>query len=275
MRAGGERREAGLGLATELLFLVVVLVAGAALRYWLSTNVPFDEPEYGLLRRAANPSAGLRVPCIMLSGASLFLLYVVLRRSVGRAGAFAGLLALQTSVPFQVEAMRFRPVALPVILVVMVALTAWRLYRPPGKLPRAVALVLTAVAILLTARGAWLGATLPARLAALREESRADPDAFRASWLSCGGGPVVRATRLGECRLAWPQRRSLAQQEAGLEHARRVGAAARVVTSAAEVPQDGAHVLVLDAAAAAALVVPEGALVEIAARILGHGPDPT
>ena len=73
----------------EVLALLSVLVAGAGLRYWLSTAIPLDASEFAALSRASVRDHGMRVPFIMCNGASLFALYLLVRRAAGIEAAFA------------------------------------------------------------------------------------------------------------------------------------------------------------------------------------------
>jgi hypothetical protein len=256
------------GFALELSLLLASLVGGAALRYWLSTAVPFDASELARLAEAVDRQRGLRVPFIMLNGVSLLAFYLLVRRSAGVAAALAALLALQTSVAFQQEALRIRFAALPLLLA-MVGIAFWRQTRPPGRLPRWQARGLAGLVALLALKGAYLGLNLPQRLEAIRRESTADPAALLASLERCGGALVTPLERLRDCAVAWPARRSLEQQEALLEHAQRVRGGARVLTGPQELragPAGG--VAVFDPAAAALLVVPGGEAVDTARRVV-------
>ena len=118
----------------EIIALLAVLIAGAVLRYWLSTVLPFDAGELAVLLDGHMPGRHLRVPFIMFNGVGLFAGYLFVRRSTGPEGAMATLLLLQASLTFQEQALRIRPVVF-VLLPAVVALTVWRLYRPATRLP--------------------------------------------------------------------------------------------------------------------------------------------
>ena len=256
------------GYGLEVLLLVSVLVGGAGLRYWLSTALPFDASELAALADATAPDRSLRVPFIMLNGASLFALYLLVRRSAGAPAALAVLLLLQTSLGFQEQALRIRWLAAP-LLIAMFLVTTWRHTRPPGRAPAWAARGLAVLAGLLALRGLYVGATLPARLETLRRESAADPGLLFASVERCGGGVVTALERLRGCPLAWPDGRSLDQQEALLEHLQRLGGdAAPLDGPAALEGVEPSQVAVFDPAAVALLAVAPGATAETAERVV-------
>lgn len=96
---------------------MAVLVAGAGLRYGLSTALPFDAAELDQLRDASVRGRQLRVPFIMINGASLFLLYL---RIGPRARALDGAPSLpaersEGSVVFDREAAAFLLVPDPLL----------------------------------------------------------------------------------------------------------------------------------------------------------------
>lgn len=254
------------GLPLELLALIAILVGGAVFRYWLSTVLPFDAAELELLSEVNHRDHAMRAPFIMLNGASLFSLYLLIRRSAGPEAALAGLLLLQASVDFQEQALRIRWLAAP-ILVSMVALTYWRLMQPGRQAPRTLARGLLLLAALLGVRGLYLGATLPARMDAIRTSVTTDPEILFASVVACGGDIITPLERLTTCELAWPERRSLEQQEALLEHAQFLGTDAIYRDGNIPVRADGPQQLaVFDPAGVGFLAIPRGPLVEIALR---------
>lgn len=260
------------GFVAEVLLLVAVLVGGAVLRFGLSTALPFDVREMELLAGATDPSRGLRVPFIMLNGASLFALYILVRRSAGVPAAFAALLLLQTSLTFQEAALRIRltPVG---VLPALVALTAWRLTRPPWRARGPVSRALLAVAGLLALKGVVVAVGVPGRMESARAESHADAESLRAALLSCGLGPAVPVEELRRCDLPWPERRSLDQQEDLLDHLRLLGPGAEALLGPPAAPARG-RVAVLDEAAAAFLVVDPGDVAKArrVARVDASGP---
>jgi len=253
----------------EVLALLSVLVAGAGLRYWLSTAVPLDASEFAALSRASVRDHGMRVPFIMCNGASLFALYLLVRRAAGVEAAFALLLLLQTSPTFQEHALRIR-LSSAAFLPVLAGLALWRHGRPAGQVPRVVARALLVAALLLGLRGIHLGLTLPGRMEAIRQSAAADPDALYASLVACGAGAISPLRQLRGCPLAWPASRSLEQQEALLLHAQRLGAAAVALDGSAPLPapREG-RVAVFDRSAVALFAVAEGPMVATAARIVG------
>ena len=254
------------GVPLELLALVAILVGGAVFRYWLSTVLPFDATEFDLLSEASHRGHAMRAPFVMLNGASLFSLYLLIRRSAGPEAALAGLLLLQSSVDFQEQALRIRWLTAP-ILVSMIALTYWRLMRPGRQAPRTIARGLLLLAALLGIRGLYLGATLPGRMDAIRTSVTADPETLFASVVACGGDIVTRLEKLTACELAWPEQRSLEQQEALLEHAQFLGSDTIYLGGNTPIRPDGQQQLaVFDPAGVGFLAVPRGPLVEIALR---------
>jgi len=253
----------------EVLALLGVLVAGAGLRYWLSTAVPLDTSEFAALSRAAVRDHGMRVPFIMCNGVSLFALYLLVRRAAGIEAAFALLLLLQTSLAFQEHALRIRlwVAAFPPILA---GLALWRYGRPPGHAPVFIARALLVVALLLGLRGLHVGLTLPGRMDAIRRAAAADPDALYESLVACGAGTIAPLGQLRGCRLAWPSHRSLEQQEALLRHAQRIGDDGVALDGSTPLPRtDEALVAVFDRSAVALFAVAEGPMVATAARIVG------
>jgi hypothetical protein len=252
----------------EVLALLCVLVAGAGLRYWLSTAIPLDSSEFAALSQASVRDHGMRVPFIMLNGASLFALYLLVRRAAGIEAAFALLLLLQTSPTFQEHALRIR-LWTAAFLPVLVGVTLWRYGRPARHAPIVVARALLVVALLLGLRGVHLGLTLPGRIDAIRQAATADPDALYASLVACGAGAITPLPQLRGCQIAWPPSRSLEQQEALLRHAQRMGANAVVLDGSAPLPRpDEAQVAVFDRSAVALFAVAEGPMVATAARIV-------
>ncbi len=170
----------------EFVLLGIVLVLGAAYRYWLGTVLPYDAAELGVLGDAAAFNKGMRVTFVMVNGMSLFLLYVAVRRRMGVSWAFAVLLLLQTSPAFQDWALRIRFEA-GAVLVLAIGLALLALFgpKPVPRRPRLGALL----ALVLTAKGAWLGASLPGRMETARTDA-ADAIGFRARH-----APVRRAGR--------------------------------------------------------------------------------
>jgi hypothetical protein len=249
--------------------LVATLVGGAVLRYWLSTVVPFDPGEVAVLEDASDPDRAMRVPFIMMNGISLFVLYVVVRRSAGVGAAFATELALQASLVFQLEALRIRMLS-AVVLLALFVIAYVRLYRPSKRLPRRVDRILLGIALFLSLRQLQLLVTLPGRMAEIRRESRADVASLAASVAACGGERELTLERLPSCPIAWPTKRSLEQQESLWEHQRRLGKDAVAVPAAAAVPPSGpgARVAILDARGAGFIVVPEGPLATTARRVI-------
>jgi hypothetical protein len=254
--------------------LVSILVGGAGLRYWLSTALPFDASELASLAEATSPDRSLRVPFIMLNGASLFALYLLVRRSAGVSAALAILLLLQTSLGFQEQALRVRWLSAP-LLVAMFVITYWRHMRPPTRAPAWAARAFAVLAALLVLRGVFLGVTLPARLERLRQENTADPHRLFASLERCGGGVVTPLERLRGCPLDWPARRSLEQQEALLDHLRSLdGDAASLDAPTLREGADPAGLAVFDPAAVTLLAVAPGTTAETAERVVrGSAPD--
>jgi hypothetical protein len=254
----------------EVLCLVIVLVAGAGARYWLGMALPFDDRELELLAAANRPEAGLRVPMIMFAGLALFFLYVALRRSAGVEAAFAGLLALQTSLLFQQQALRFHlltcfaPVAMGLLM-------AWRLRSPAFRLPPALRRACLVMALAFAAKGTWLAAGLPERLVGIEAGTHADPQPLAESLAACSPTAITPLERLAGCELAWPAQRSLHQQVAGMKHAARLGKDAHRVTAADSWPDsDAPQAVLLDRAGACLLVVPVGAPAEVAREVLRH-----
>lgn len=251
----------------EFAFLFCVLGAGAALRYWLSTVTPFSEREMGILVETSVPDHGARGPFIMVNGANLFLLYLLVRRSAGVETAFAVLLALQTSLTFQDLALRiwFPTFLLFPALAVLVYL---RFQRPAGEPPPPrLAKTLVVLAVLMAARGGVLLVTLPWRMESTRTASAADAEALLESLQASGGGPVMPLAAFRTCAFAWPEVRSVAQQERLLDHHHLLGG--RAVALFAGVP-DGLPdelIVVFDPAAAAFLAVPRERL-EVARRVV-------
>ncbi len=257
----------------EVLAVLAMLVGGAGLRFWLSTAVPFDAAELEALADASVRNHSMRMPFIMFNGASLFALYLFLRRSAGVPAAFAGLLLLQTSLDFQQRALRigWLPLAL---LVVAIALTLWRFTLPARRAPHPVARALALLAVLLAGRGLFLGATLPQRLAAIRRDAAADPALLQASLVACGGTELTPLDRLADCDLAWPKQRSLAQQEALFMHAQRLGGSATVLDGAHPLPDSKpALVAIFDPAAVALFAVEPGPQVATALKVVGTPAD--
>jgi len=251
-----------------VLALFVVLTSGAGLRYWLSTAIPFDASEFAALADAGTRNHTLRIPFIMFTGLGLLALYVLARRAAGVPAAFVVLLALQTSLTFQEYALRIRwsAFALPFALG---ALAYWRHTRPSWRPPPAAARGVLIVALLLGVRGLYLGVTLPERLDSIRRAAVADPDALLASVVACGGGSVTPLEQLRGCALAWPDRRSLAQQEALLEHSQHLAEAAVYFEDSGTLPSPAdPHVAVFDPAAVAFFITAEGPAVDTALRVL-------
>jgi len=259
----------------EILVLLGVLASGAAARYWLSTALPFSSEEMAALGEASVRNHSLRVPFMMLNGASLFAFYVFVRRSAGPETAFALLLLLQTSLTFQVHALRIRWASVGIMALVL-AVTYWRLWRPATRAPRPLALGLAVLALLLAARGLYLGATLPQRLETIQQQTAADPERLRAALIACGGGTITALAKLEGCALDWPESRSLGQQEALLQHAQTLGEAARPMTSdwkgagaaADRTTSERDRVAIFDEQAVALFVVERGPDLEIALRIV-------
>jgi hypothetical protein len=250
----------------EVAALAAVLVAGAGLRFWLSTATPFDAHELAILTEANNPGRGLRVPALMFNGGSLLALYLLVRRSAGVPAAFAVLLLLQTSLTFQDLALRLRLASFPLAFV-LGGLTALRWRFPAASLPSGVGRALAALAAVLALRGAWLGATLPSRLTAMHAAAAADPVALGAAFARCGDPWAVPIETFRTCGPGWAASRSLDQQEALMNHRLRLGAEATAVATPGELPAEDGLVVVFDPAGAGYLVVPAGPLSETAVRV--------
>ncbi|MBI3201946.1 MAG: hypothetical protein HYZ29_10415 [Myxococcales bacterium] len=252
----------------EAGFLVATLVGGAVLRYWLSTVVPFDAGEVALLAEATDPERPLRVPFIMLNGVSLFVLYVVVRRSAGVGAAFTAELALQSSLSFQLEAMRVRWFA-PAVLIALFVAAYFRLMRPGKRLPARLDRGLLGCALVLSVGELYLLATLRTRMADIARETRADAAVLEASFTACGGRGELPLDRFVACPVAWPKARSVEQQEALWEHQRRLGEDALAIAGPGDVPPAANHrVTLFDRDGAGFVVVPEGPLAVTARRML-------
>jgi len=251
--------------------LVATLVGGAVLRYWLSTVTPFDAAEVAVLADATDPERAMRVPFIMMNGVSLFLLYVITRRSAGVAAAFALQLLLQSSPSFQELALRVRLLG-PVLFVSLLVCAYLRLSRPAWRLPRAPARVLAVLAVVLAGRELLLLATLPGRLRALRESTRADSTVLARNFDACGDPRELAFERFGRCPISWPELRSVDQQEALWEHQRRLGKDAIAVAAAREIPArlPSSYRALLDREAAGVILVPDGPLLSTARRVLAE-----
>ncbi len=244
------------------------------LRYWLSTAVPFDSSELQMLSDAQARNRGVRVPFIMFNGISLLMFYLVVRRSLGVAAAFALLLLVQTNLAFQSLALRINWLSVG-ILVGMLALAYWRHTWPPFRVARNISIALWVLAGLLAVRGLYLGVTLPAQLVTIQRETAGDADAFYASLLACGGSDTTSLARLRSCRLAWPERRSLAQQEALLLHAQALRTRAYALdASGLASDDDTGGRAVYDHAAVAFFIVTDDETETIAKRIIGPPPEP-
>jgi hypothetical protein len=253
----------------EAALLVATLVGGAALRYWLSTVVPFDAAEVAILETATDPERPMRVPFIMMNGVSLFVLYVVVRRSAGVGAAFAVELALQSSLTFQLEALRVRWVA-ALVLVGLFALAYVRLTRPAKRLPQRLDTLLFGLALLLALRQLQLLVTLPGRLAEIRSATAGDVMPLSTSLGACGNADELPLERFRQCPIVWPPTRSVEQQESLWDHQRRLGKDARAVAGADDVSADSPAqaVVLLDRRGAGFIVVPEGPLAVTARRVL-------
>lgn len=252
----------------ELGALLAVLIAGAVLRYWLSTVVPFDADELSALLEATNPSAGIRVPMIMLNGASLFLLFLLLRRSAGVEVAFFVLLLLQASLTFQYSAMRIRLWPAAALLIMAVATYA-RYTHPPKRAPRKLARALGVLALALGLRELYLVVTLPGRLDAIRTASAADPEPLRASLRAAGAGAVTPLERFRQLELDWPKQRSLRQQDLLVQHRLRLGPRAIAIYQAEGLPTpEQPYTVVYDPEAVAFIAVPNGLELDVALRVL-------
>lgn len=246
----------------EFVALGVVLVLGAAYRYWLGTVLPYDATELRLLGDAAAFNKGMRVTFVMVNGMSLFLLYATVRRRMGTAWAFAVLLLLQTSPDFQDWALRIRFSA-GFVLVVAIGLLVAASFQPkaPSRRPR----LGVGLAVLLALKGAWLATSLPGRMDAARSDA-ADVAALRASLEACGGTTLSIEAARG-CAIAWPSTRSLEQQEEARRTRARVSNGAAIVDSSDALAAASASWVVLDPAGAGLLAVDEGLAREIAERV--------
>jgi hypothetical protein len=263
-----DRAEARQWSGLEIPALFAVLMGGAVIRYWLSTAIPFDEWEFEALTRAQVRSRSVRGIFVMVNGLSLLALYLILRRSAGIAVAFAALLCLQASLSFQEQALRIRPLGF-VLLVALIALTWWRQTRPAWRPPRAVSIAATLLASVLAARELYIAVTLIQRIESIRETTEGDAATLLRSAVDCGGARVAPVTTLRGCELAWPSVRSLAQQEAALQHVQMLGPDAVIFDGRAPLPGlEGDRVAVFDEKAAAFLLVREGEEVETALRVL-------
>jgi hypothetical protein len=253
----------------EVLTLVAVLVSGAGLRYWLSTALPFDAWELSALADARVRDHSLRVPFIMINGASLMAFYLIVRRSAGVPAAFAALLLLQTSLSFQNQALRIRWVAAG-IMPGMFGLAIWRFTLPHRRLPAKASTALIVLALLLALRGAYLGLTLPARVQAIKVETTANPAALFDSLTACGGGVVTPLARVRTCAVAWPEQRSLVQQEALFEHASRLGGGVTTWADGDPAPEGVGKdaVALFDVVGVGFLVTPPGPQAETAERVV-------
>jgi hypothetical protein len=253
----------------EVAALFAVLVGGAALRYWLSTAIPFDAAEFATLSGSTTVEHSVRTLFVMFSGLSLMLVYLFVRRSAGVPAAFAALLLLQTSLGFQEWALRIRGVTIAIPMV-LGALTWWRHTLPPWRVPQPVARVLLIVTLLLGIRGLALCVSLPERVMKIRSETAADSQALYASLTACGGGVVTPLAVLRNCRLDWPSHRSLTQQEALLNHAQLLKGAVLLRDGDDPLPGPGdTRVAIFDREGAGLFVVAEGAESEIALRVMG------
>ncbi len=249
--------------------MLATLVAGAALRYWLSTVVPFDAVEIAFLEDATDPESAMRVPFIMMNGVSLLAVYVLARRSLGIGPALAVELALQASLTFQYEALRVRLWA-PAILILLVVATYFRLGRPAWRVPAKWNIAGVVLAGLLGLKQLYHLASLPAQLPQVRASASADVEPLRQAIADCGGGEEVAFEKFHGCSLPWPQSRSLEQQETLWEHQRRLGKDAIAVHRATQVPQElpGPHVALLDREGAGFIIVPVGPLRATARRVV-------
>jgi hypothetical protein len=258
------------GLEVPAVF--AILVGGAVLRYWLSTAIPFDSDELEMLFESQVRNRGVRVPFIMFNGISLLMFYLVVRRSLGIAAAFAALLLVQTNLAFQDMALRINWPSVG-ILVGMLALAYWRHTWPPFRLGGSASLALSILAALLAVRGLYLGVTLPAQLGTIERESAGDADALYASLLACGGGEITSLDRLRDCHLAWTDGRSLSQQEALLHHAQTLEP--HTFAADAESLSNRDHTgdrAIFDHAAAAFFIVADDEAETIARRVIGSPP---
>ncbi len=253
----------------ELFAVLASLVAGAALRYWLSTVVPFDAVEIVVLEDATDPESAMRVPFIMMNGISLLAVYVLARRSLGIGPALAIELALQASLTFQHEALRVRLWA-PAILIALVVATYFRLGRPAWRVPDKWNIAGIVLAGLLGLKQLYHLASLPAQLPKVRAGASADIEPLRQALAGCGGSEEVAFDAFRSCSIPWPQSRSLEQQESLWEHQRRLGKDAIAVHTAAQIPQSlpGPHVALLDREGAGFIVVPVGPLRVTARRVV-------
>ncbi len=257
----------------ELVVVGAVLIAGALVRYALSTVVPFGEGELAVLASATTVDRGVRMAFVMANGASLAGLYLIARRSAGVPAALAVLLLLQSSLAFQTAAMRISWLA-PAILLGTVAATAFRFQFVPWRPPRTVNIALAAGAALLGLRGLVMGASLPLTMGTAIESNHADVHAMFTSLEGCGGGVTFPADRLEKCTIAWPPTRDLDQQEALHDHASRLRPAVQLLASPeAPVPPE-ATLAVFDAAAAAILVGTDPTAIGVAERV-ARGAAPT
>ncbi|MCP5042458.1 MAG: hypothetical protein GY944_15645 [bacterium] len=256
----------------EIPAVFAILVTGAVLRYWLSTAVPFDASEFEALFGAGVRGAGVRVPFIMFNGISLLMFYLIVRRSAGVAAAIALLLAVQTSLAFQEQALRLRWPSVA-IMIGMLVLTYWRHTLPGWRAPRAAAVALSLLAAMLAMRVLYLGVTLPTRLEEIRRETTGDAAALYASLVACGGGESSSLETLRGCKLVWPTTRSLEQQEALLFHQQTLST--RTSAYYADGPlaeQDPTSVAVFDFDAAAFFIVADREMEAIARRVVGPVP---
>jgi hypothetical protein len=253
----------------EIPLLVGVLVGGAVLRYWLSTVVPFDAAEMEGLSEASVRSHAVRTPFIMFNGLSLFMFYIIARRSAGVPAAFALIFLLQTSIPFQQQALRIRWSSVAVFVVLTAAAyvrMSWPAWRPS----RRVDIGLMVIIAVFAARGVQLVVTLPGRLDSIRESTFADSSTFYDSLVECGGSRVTPLEVLTRCELDWPAGRSLQQQEALLVHSQNLSGHATLLDGPGPVPAvDHSHVAVFDAEGVGLFVVAEGEMVATTQRVLG------
>ncbi len=253
----------------EFFAVLATLVAGAVLRYWLSTVVPFDDIEVAVLEKATDPERAMRVPFIMINGVSLLALYVLLRRSAGVGPALAAQLALQASLSFQHEALRVRLWA-PVVLLVLLTMTYFRLARPAGRAPRRLQHAGVLLAAALAIRLLSLLSGIPSQLRQIPIDTAADVNALRRAVQACGAGTELPLQQLRSCDIPWPTQRSLRQQEVLWEHQRRLGQDAVAVSAARHLPEQDsvAYVALIDAAGAGFILVPVGPLQPTARRVV-------